>query len=427
MSKAQIFSLVEDFFSNKKAEFIPGKTKIRVGTASIGKEETLNCLDSLLDGWVSQGEKVAKFEKNFAEYIGTKYAVAVNSGSSANLIALLASTKYFKISEKGKVITPAITFPTTVSPIIQAGLTPLIVDVDKKTYNLDLNIVEDILKKQEVSAIMPVHLLGNPVDVYKLKAIYSGPILEDVCEAHGAEINGKRVGSIGNLGTFSFFVAHNMTTGEGGMITTDNKEMAELSRSLRAFGRFCSCSICPVSGGKQCIYGSRFYSDDVLKNYDRRQLFMQLGYSMKMTDLQGALGIEQTKKLAGFNKKRIKNAEFYTKELGKFQDFLQLPYSEKNAKHVFYAYPIGIKKESPFDREELVNFLEKNQIETRPVFSGNIILQPAFRDLGLEIYGNLNVANWINDNVFFIGCHQDITNEQREYVVDSFKAFLNKY
>jgi CDP-4-dehydro-6-deoxyglucose reductase, E1 len=425
----EVSGILSKYYRDNKEEFIPGKTKVGVGAPVYDEKEVIHVLESLLSGWISQGKNVLKFEEEFAKFAGKRYGVAVNSGSSANLIALASLIESKKVPKGSEVIVPAATFPTAVSPVIQLGLKPVFVDVDAKTFNIDPDEVKKAATGR-TSVIIPAHFLGFPADMKPLQAIArknNAVILEDCAESHGALYENKKVGSFGEMSTFSFFVAHNITTGEGGMIVTDSEELANYARSLRAFGRACTCSICTFSQGKGCTFNRFDFDDPILKHYDRRQIFLYLGYSVKMIEMVASFGIEQLKKIDYFTEIRRQNAKYFISRLKRFAGYLQIPNPASNVNPSYYGFPLVIQKDAPFTREALINFLEKNKIETRPFFGGCLVDQPAFRNQDIKVVGELPVSRYLRDNGFFIGCHQGIGEAQRKFVIEKFEEFFKKY
>jgi CDP-6-deoxy-D-xylo-4-hexulose-3-dehydrase len=420
--RKKIYELIEEYFvyQEGKRQFIPNKTKIGVGFPCYGHEEIISAVDSLLDLRLSQGEKVEKFERDFSNYIGSKYGIAVNSGSSANLLAISALLKTGRVKPGSEVIVPAATFTTVVSPILQNGLIPVFVDVDRETYNIDPDKIKNAIN-ENTGLIMVVHSFGCPADVEKILEISKEnniPVMEDCCEAHGASIDGKKVGTFGLISTYSFFVAHNMTTGEGGMVITDDEEVDKMLRSIREFGRLREVEV---------DMPRFYYSDAWLKEYDERYVFENIGYNVRMTDLTASLGIEQLKKLDSLNNARVEIAEYFTNKLKKYGDYLQLPKVPKNCMHSFYGYLILIKEKAPFLRRDIVRFLEQHKIETRAFMGGNLALQPAYRNENIKVVGDLKNTVKIMNNVFFIGCHPYIDKIQREYVISIFDKFFEDY
>lgn len=370
----------------------------------------------LINLQISQGHKVKIFEKLFAKKMGCKYGIALNSGSSANLVALNAIKNLYNFKPGSEIIVPASTFVTVVSPIIQLGLVPVFVDVNLDSLNVNILSVKKAINKKTV-AIMPVHTLGLPCEIRELRKIANKNnliLLEDCCEAHGASINKKKVGSWGDLSTFSFFVAHNMTTGEGGMIITNNKKVEIECRSLREFGRV------------QIKNEKRYLNYKNLKNYDKRYVFNKIGYNLRMTDIAASIGIEQLKKLNKFNFTRIKNANYLKKKINlnlkSYFDYVKFPRSYINT---YYTFALIIKNKY-IDRMKLCKYLEKNNIETRPMMGGCLPDQPAFKNSKLKTIGNLKNSRIIRDRCFFIGIHPLVTYKKLNFFIKILSKFCKK-
>lgn len=416
--KENIKQLFKEYYSKKTTEFIPGETKIPLNVPTYSWEETYEATESILTTWVTMGEKVQKFERMFAEYIGVKDSIMVNSGSSANLLALSILTNPIidnKIKKGGEIITPAITWSTTVFPIINANAKPALVDVDLETYTLNINEVEKAIT-DKTRAIMPVHLLGNPCDMGKIMEVaedYDLFVIEDCCEAHGAEFNSKKVGSFGDISTFSFFFSHHISTIEGGMILTNNEEYAELAKSLRAHGWIRELK-------------NRDKIAERHKEIDPRFLFINLGYNFRPTEIQGAFGIHQIRKLDKFIEIRRDNAKYWSNKLRIYSEYLLLPEERSDTRHVWFGYPITVKPTSPFTKKEFVDFLEKKGIETRPVMAGNIAEQPAMDLFKYHKVGDLNNSKIIMRNSFFFGNHHGIGEAERVYIVDCISEFIEQ-
>lgn len=413
----QIEKLLNNYYKNKKTEFIPGKTIIPLISPSYGKEEVLESLESLLSTWVTAGKKVRKFEKDFARYIGTKFAVMVNSGSSANLLALsiLSNPQIKKIKKHNEIITPAVTWATTVYPIINVGATPLFVDVDSETYTINTDLVESAISKK-TSVLMPVHLIGNTCDMRKLGKLsksYNLTLIEDSCEAHGATYYGKKAGSFGDISTFSFFMSHHITTIEGGMLLTNNENYYELAKSIRAFG------------WTRDLINKKNIANKY-KFIDENFLFINLGFNIRPTEIQGAFGIHQLKKINKFLKIRRDNAKYWQKRFRGLKDLLILPKATHGARHSYFCFPLTIKDEAPFNRESIMKFLNKRKIETRSIMAGNMVEQPSMKKYEYKIHNNLKNSERIMRRGFFFGSHQDIDKDKREFIADSILDFVNE-
>lgn len=417
---SELKRLIKKGLQERKEELLPKAGQVPVGWPVFDEREVLSALQSLLNMCISQGAKVREFEERCARYIGKKYAVAVNSGSSANLLALSALVASGKVKKGDEVIIPAATFSTVASPILQVGLLPVYVDVDPVSWNIDpTEIIKALGRRTRV--IMPVHSFGNPADMRAIMRIARKRgiiVLEDCCEAHGAAIGSKKVGSFGLLSTLSFFVAHNITTGEGGMVFTDDEEQYGVLRSLREFGRL------PL----EIIKEKRFsYKDSVLKEYDARYIFTRLGYNLRMTDIAASLGIPQIQKLDRLNAKRARIVAAYNRAFKKYEKYLVLPTVALGNFHSYYGYPFVMRKSAPFTRLELVSFLEKKGIETRPFFGGCLPDQPAFRKEKKRIVGELPVSRSLRDRAVFIGCHPALSRQHIAHVLSAFAGFFNHY
>jgi len=416
---SEIKNLIKAYYKNKIND-VKNKKEITLSEPNYDEKEIFPLIETALKGWISQGKNVSQFERDFAKKVGCKYAIACNSGSSANLIAIQAMIKIYKLKSGDEVIIPASTFATVVMPIIQSGLIPVYVDVDLKSLNLDVNLLEKAISRR-TKIIMPVHTLGLPCDMQAIMGIakkYNLHVFEDCCEAHGAKINNRMVGSFGVISAFSFFVAHNITTGEGGMVLTNNKKLAIESRSIREFGRL----------DQSTIKKNRYYSDDRLKDYDKRYLFTSLGYNLRMTDLSASLGVSQVKKLNKLNLIRRKNAQYLgTRLIKNFSKYLSLPGFDSNYFHTYYTFPILLKDNLKFKRVDLTKFLEKNNIQTRPLFAGCLPDQPGLRYEPHRVSGNLINSRYIRDNLFFIGIHPQLNKSDFDYFINVLDKFITNH
>ena len=414
----EINSLIKKYFDDQKEEeFIPGKTKIPLAIPQFGSDEVIESVESLISTWVTMGKKVRSFESQFKDYVGQKGALMVNSGSSANLLALSAlSSPNFdnRIKPGDEVICPAVTWPTSVYPILNVGAKPVLVDVDLNTLNVSSETIEDAITPR-TKAIMAVHLMGNPCQTDKIKQIADKReinLIEDCCEAHGAKIGNKSVGSFGICSTFSFFLSHHITTIEGGMVLTNNDAILDIATAQRAHG---------------WIREMR-NADEIAKEFpdvDKRFLFYETGFNLRPTEIQGAFGIHQIKKLDGFVKTRRNIAKEWNKSLNKFKDYLILPEEIDGTTHSYFAYPITVKENAPFSRKEITEFLESKLIETRPIAGGNLTEQPSAKLYDYRVNGDLSCSKTIMKNSFFIGIHTGIKKQQQQYVIDTFNEFIS--
>ena len=415
----EINSLIKKYFNDQEEEqFIPGKTKIPLAVPQFGSDEVIESVESLISTWVTMGKKVKTFESQFRDYVGQKEALMVNSGSSANLLALSAlSSPNFgnRIKPGDEIICPAVTCSTSVYPILNVGAKPVLVDVDLNTLNVSPETIENAITPR-TKAIMAVHLMGNPCQTDKIKQIADKReinLIEDCCEAHGAKIGNKSVGSFGTCSTFSFFLSHHITTIEGGMVLTNNDTIFDIATAQRAHG---------------WIREMR-NADKIAKEFpdvDKRFLFYETGFNLRPTEIQGAFGIHQMKKLDGFVKIRRNIAKEWNESLNEFKDYLILPEERDGTTHSYFAYPITVKENAPFSRKEITEFLESKLIETRPIAGGNLTEQPSAKLYDYRVNGDLSCSKIITKNSFFIGIHTGIKKQQQEFVKDTFNEFISE-
>jgi len=399
---------------------------ISVGDFRIGSEEREAIKKVLDSGRISEGEKVAEFENDFSKYIGTKYTVLVNSGTSA-IIAGLMSLLFvdgLSIKPQTNVITTPVTYVATVNAIKLAGFNPVFVDVDRETFVITpenikkhLENVEDVDK---YSIVLPVHLMGYPADMNEITRIckeYGLYSFEDSAQAHGSLYMGKKCGSLSLASAFSFYIAHSIQVGEMGALTTNNPKVAKLARRIKAHGRMCDCRICTRFEGL-CPY-KRTGNEE----FDPRFYHTHIGYNFKTTEFMAALGLVQLKKADWIKKKRQENVKFLNEGLAKISDILQLPkYSEDIS---YLAYPVVIKKPSIILRNKLMYKLEKNGVEIRPLFSCIPTQQPAYQCLKEKYKGTLPNAEYVGKNGFYIGCHQYLEQEDLNYIISVFERVLS--
>ncbi|MBN2041130.1 MAG: lipopolysaccharide biosynthesis protein RfbH [Spirochaetes bacterium] len=422
--KRRIHKSIEKIFKNRNSipNFIAGETQISTGLAVYDHLEINAVIDTLLDGWFGLAEKGDEFEKALSRYLSVEHTVFVNSGSSANLLALDA-VKQLKNPEKKEIITPALAFPATFNPIVQLGFKPAVVDVDN-TLNISL---EQLLSavNENTAGIMFTHCMGNPAKIDEICEIAEKHdlfIIEDTCGALGSFYNDKPCGSFGTASTYSFYPAHGITTGEGGAVATNDQELDMIIRKLRDWGRDCRCKSNALDIDGECNNRFNYRIDNFY--YDHRYVFSQLGYNMKPLELQAAMGIEQLKKLDAFNKQRKKNFNLYKQELSQFKDFIELPEIYEQADPVFFGLPIIINNPN-IDRRDLLIFLNRKKIATRLLFAGNILKQPGYRDIECSVYGNLSVSDKIMKDCFWIGIHPGITEEMISYVINAFREYFS--
>lgn len=396
--------------------------RVYVGEFKLGKKEKKALIEVIESGRLSEGKKTFEFEKAWADYIGTKYSVAVNSGTSALIAGLCALKHKFGIKDGSKVITTPLTFIATINAIIHSGLKPVFVDVDKKTLVITPENIKEALEKEEgVSIILPVHLMGYPADMNQINRLakeHNIVVMEDAAQAHGSIYKGKKVGSLSELGVFSFYIAHNIQAGEMGAITTDDYGILRLLKKIKAHGRMCECSVCTRSKGI-CPPLDKYKGED---DFDPRFYHDMIGYNFKIMEFQAALGLTQLKKADQIFQKRNFNLKYLNRGLADLSDVLQLPIYSGDVSYL--AYPIIIKNPKIVSRLNLRRSLEKNGIETRPLFGCIPTQQPAYSFLKKEYTGKLPNAEFIGKNGFYIGCHQYLNKGDLDYIIDTFKKLL---
>ena len=392
--------------------------KIGVGYALITDLEKKYVNMALDSGRLSPGPFVQKFEKKFAEMHKQKYGIACNSGTSSLHVALEALKEKYSWDQNSEVLVPAITFIATSNAVMHAGMKPDFVDVDSRTYNIDTKLIEEKITENTV-AIMPVHTFGQPCEmdsIVKIATKYGLKIVEDCAEAHFAVYKGRPVASFSNIAGSSTYVAHTITTGIGGVITTDDTNLAEIARSLIAHGRACTCENCIAYNSKQ-VCKLRMQTE-----MDRRFMMIRLGYSYRIGELEGALGVAQLENKDFIINTRKANAKILTDGLKDVEQYLQLPYYPEYVEHSFMMYPLVIKDDKAFTRNEIVKYLEQNNIETRPMLP--LLNQPIYKEIFGDIEKDYPVAQWINNNGFYVGCHHGLSKEELNMIIKTIHAFL---
>jgi len=430
--RKNILELVVEYskISHKKKDFVPGKTMIPVSGKVFDETELQFLISSSLDFWLTSDRFNREFEKKMSEFLNSTFVLTTNSGSSANLLAISA----LKSKELGKrslndgdeVITVAAGFPTTVNPIIQNNLIPVFVDVKLGSYVIDETKIENAIS-DKTKAIMLAHTLGNPFNLKYIKELckkYNLWLIEDCCDALGSTYDDKHVGYFGDIGTLSFFPAHHITMGEGGAVFTDNPLLKKIIESIRDWGRDCFCA-----PGKNNTCGKRFEwkMGELPEGYDHKYTYSHLGYNLKITDMQAAVGLGQLTKLSEFIQTRQKNFSYLKNELVQFKKYLILPESTPKSKPSWFGFPITVKESAPFSKNDLINFLSSKLIDTRPLFAGNITKQPYFKNTSYRVVGNLKNTDLIMHNTFWIGVFPGLTKEMLEYIVSQFNVFIKKY
>jgi len=430
--KREIFNRVKKFYKLRKNQekFIPGKMRIDYAGRVYDEKEMINLVDASLDFWLTAGRYAKQFEEEFAEFLGVKHCLLTNSGSSANLLAISALTSQ-KLGERklkpgDEVITTACGFPTTLNPIIQNNLTPVFIDIDLGTYNIQAEKIKRAISKK-TKAIFIAHTLGNPVNLDKIVKIakkYNLWFVEDNCDALGSKYKGKYTGTFGDISTCSFYPAHHITMGEGGAVLTDNPLLKKIISSFRNWGRDCYCE-----PGHDNTCGKRFgwKLGKLPFGYDHKYIYSHIGYNLKITDLQAAIGVAQLKKLPFFIKTRKKNFVVLYGLFKKYEKYFLLPKTEKNSEPSWFGFPLLVKEEAPFTKNEIVGYLEENKIATRMLFGGNLTKQPAYENTKYRKFDSLKNTDLVMNNLFWIGVYPGITKEKLAYIFGVLTKFFEKY
>jgi CDP-6-deoxy-D-xylo-4-hexulose-3-dehydrase len=430
--RRSILAQVAEYYRqvHRDQEFKPGYSRVQYAGRVFDEREMQNMVGAVLDFWLTAGPETEQFEQRLSGILGAREVIPVNAGSSANLVAVtaLCSNQLRNGLRPGdEVIVPAASFPTTVNPIIQNRLIPVFIDSRLGDYNLDPVYLSEALGPR-TKAIMFAHTLGNPADMDTITAFareHSVFLLEDCCDALGSTWDGKQVGTFGNFGTLSFYPAHHITTGEGGAAFTSSRRLAKLARAVRDWGRDCWCGYeNPVNG--KC--GTRFErkTPGSTDYYDHRYFYTEIGYNLKLTDPHAAVGLAQLDKLADFVSRRRANFAFLHQALEPYSEFLALPTWHEKANPSWFAMPLLVKETAPFSRYEITRYLESKNIETRPLFAGNVLRQPAYKAIDKRIVGDLPIADQIMSSVFFVGVYPGLGPRQLQYIVDMIDSFIRR-
>jgi CDP-6-deoxy-D-xylo-4-hexulose-3-dehydrase len=428
--RKDIISKVVKFYQSKKQDkFMPGKTRINYAGRVYNEKEIVNLIDSSLDFWLTAGRYAEKFERKFPDFLGMKYCLLVNSGSSANLLAVSALTSSLlrerQLKTGDEVITTACGFPTTLNPILQNNFVPVFIDVGLGTYNIQTEKIEKMITKK-TKAIFTAHTLGNPINIDTIKKIVKRHNLwwiEDNCDSLGSKYKGKYTGTFGDISTSSFYPPHHMTMGEGGAVLTNDPLLQRVIMSFRDWGRDCWCET-----GHDNTCHKRFTQKfgELPLGYDHKYVYSHIGYNLKVTDMQASIGVAQLKKLPGFIKARKKNFKFLHSVFKKYEDYFILPIAEKYSEPSWFGFPVLVKGTAPFKRADIVNYLENNKIATRMLFGGNLIKQPAYRNIKYRMSGDLKNTDLIMNNLFWIGVYPGLTKDMLSYIQNALDAFFHK-
>ena len=428
-TRGEILELVGRYYRERHAgaPFDPEHDPVRYAGRVFGAEELQSLVDSSLDFYLTASRFTEEFEAGVADYLGVSDTLFVNSGSSANLTALTALTSP-KLGDRGlkpgdEVITVAAGFPSTVSPIVQNGLVPVFVDVRLDGYNADPDQLREAVSDR-TRAIMLAHTLGVPYDldtVMELVEKHDLWLVEDNCDALGSRYRGRLTGTFGHVATLSFYPAHQITTGEGGMVLTNDEPLARIARSIRDWGRDCYCA-----GGENNTCGKRFAQQfgTLPYGYDHKYVYSHLGYNLKATDLQAAIGVAQLARLDGFVAARKRNHARLFEALSPFQDRLILPVAPPNTDPSWFGFVITVRDDAGFTRNELTGFLEASRIETRNLFSGNLLRHPAFENIQRRVVGDLSTTDAVMERTFFVGVYPGIDDARLDYMVSAFGRFM---
>lgn len=422
--------LTKTHFNNIHAappSFTPGKSYIRYSGRVYDEEEMISLVNSALDFWLTAGRFAKQFEAELAKFLEVKYCILTNSGSSANLLAISALTSpglgKRRLKPGDEVITTACAFPTTVNPIIQNNLIPVFIDVDVGTYNIQADKIEDALS-EKTKAIFLAHTLGNPFDLDNVLEIcekFNLWLIEDNCDALGSKYNGKYTGTFGHIATFSFYPPHHITMGEGGALVTNDTQLKRLIESFRNWGRDCWCE---PGHDNTCGKRFRWQLGTLPCGYDHKYIYSHIGYNLKVTDMQAAVGVVQLKKLPGFTEARKRNWQILYEGLNKYDDYFILQKATDKSDPNWFGFLLTVKDDAPFSRNEITSYLEENKIATRLLFSGNIIRHPSFENVRYRVYDNLENTDFIMNNTFWIGVYPGLTDEMIDYILRKFDEFL---
>jgi len=428
--RAQIRDLVKEYYSVrfKSESFDPGTTPVRYAGRVFDHSELESLVDSSLDFWLTSGRYSDEFEALFADFVDREFAILTNSGSSANLLAFSSLTSPLlgerRLKPGDEVISVAAGFPTTVNPIIQNGMIPVFVDVELGTYNVQVDQVRAAISPK-TRAIFLAHTLGNPYDLDAIMQIvkeHSLWLIEDCCDALGSTYRGKHVGTYGHVATCSFYPAHHITMGEGGMVFTSDPIIARAVTSIRDWGRDCYCK-----GGENNTCGKRFSGKygNLPAGYDHKYVYSHIGYNLKVTDMQAAIGVEQIKKLPGFIEARKRNFKLWEQGFKKWEDLFILPRATPGSDPSWFAYPLSVKPGVGFTRTELTDYLASQKVETRNIFGGNLLKQPAYLEVNKRIHGDLTNTDFVMENSFFLGTYPGLDADSISYVLGLVEKFLS--
>ena len=411
-------------------DFIPGKSRVNYAGRVFDEKEIVNAVEASLDFWLTEGCFSESFAEKISDYLGVEHVLLTNSGSSANLLAFASLTSE-KLREKrlktgDEVISVAAGFPSTVAPIIQYGLIPVFVDVTIPEYNIDTELLKKAITPR-TRCIFLAHTLGNPFNldaVMEIAKEYNLWVIEDNCDAFGSQYKGRRTGTFGHISTISFYPAHRITTGEGGAVCTTDQQLAAIIRSFRDWGRDCYCA-----GGENNTCGKRFSQQlgELPVGFDHKYVYSEIGYNLKMTDIQAAIGSAQMDKLPSFCERRKENFKEWFRIFSKYPEYFILPQATEGAEPAWFAFIVTLKEGAPFSRDQLTRYFNENLIETRNLFAGNITKQPGYIRQNFRIADNLGNTDYIMNNTFFLGTYPGLTKNMIDYSESILDQFIGSW
>ncbi len=420
--------LVEKFSKNINKSIIPGESYIPVSGKVIDEEDVLWGIESMMDAWLTAGRFSVKLERELARYFGSRFSFLVNSGSSANLLAFYALTSPKLLDRAIKpgdeIITVAAGFPTTINPMIQFGCIPVFIDVDIPSYNIKVEDIEKAITPK-TKAIMLAHALGNPFNLSVVMPIakkYNLWVVEDDCDSLGATYDSKKTGTFGDLATLSFYPAHHITMGEGGAVLVNNASLKKITESFRDWGRDCWCP-----PGKDNTCGERYCQKlgDLPDGYDHKYTYSHIGFNLKVTDMQAAVGLSQLTKADYFVARRKENHAILTEMFKEFEEHFILPVATENSEPSWFGFMLTIREGSPIDRNKFVEYLEQNKIGTRLFFGGNLLKQPAYYNLNYRKIDDLKNTDLLMNNSFWLGVWPGLNQVHYDYIIETVRKFIN--
>ena len=430
----EILTKVREYYSvaldKSEDKFVPGKSRVNYAGRVFDDRELVQLVDSSLDFWLTAGRYAEEFTGKLEDYYDVSDVILTNSGSSANLLAISALTSETlgdrRLAPGDEVITVACGFPATVAPIVQNQLIPVLLDVEVGTYNIDVSRLEEAVSAK-TKAIFIAHTLGNPFNLDAVKACADKHglwLVEDNCDALGSRYHGKLTGTFGHIATGSFYPAHHITTGEGGCVVTDDTKLARLVKCFRDWGRDCYCE-----GGENNTCGCRFTRQfgTLPKGYDHKYVYSHIGYNLKMTDMQAAIGSAQMEKLEGFTERRKQNFKDISNRLQGLDEFLILPQATPHSDPSWFAYILSVREGAPFSRTEFAQYLEEHHIETRGLFAGNLLRHPGYMNIEHRVVGELANTDYVMNNTLFMGVYPGMSEEKIGYLTDTIRGYVKQF